>query len=79
MQGEEIERDHGFPTTCLSMTSYYASIRLSYNKQNESKLSEVYEHEKSNKTKLEIGTNHSTKELLYTHIYWAGVEVIVLA
>ena len=51
MKGEEIERDHGFPTTCLSMTSYYASIRLSYNKQNDFKLSEVYEHEKSNKTK----------------------------
>ena len=28
---------------------------------------------------MKIGTNHSTKELLYTHIYWTSVEVIVLA
>ena len=28
---------------------------------------------------MKIGTNNSTKELLYTHIYWTSVEVIVLA
>ena len=34
---------------------------------------EVHPHETENRN------NHSTKELLYTHIDWTGVEVIVLA
>ena len=34
---------------------------------------EVHPYETENRN------NHSTKELLYTHIYWTGVEVIVLA
>ena len=38
----------------------------------------MYEHEKSNKRICEVEIHHSTKELLYTHIYCLVVKVIVL-
>ena len=132
MKGDKTERDYGFPTACLSMTSYcvlwsgwFNSIILqqtnhstkvhwkpskrstmpnensspdfknsphwivviglqfqvptSWSNRNEFKLSEVYEHEKSNKTKWEVGISHPTKSLGFTYIYWPVVKVFVLS
>ena len=41
-------------------------------------LSDVYQHEKSNERIWEVEIHHSTKELLYTHIYWLIVKAIVV-
>ena len=42
------------------------------------KLSDVYEHKKSNKRIWEVEIHHSTKEFLCTHIYCLVFKVIVL-
>ncbi len=38
----------------------------------------MYQHENSNKRICEVEIHHSTKELLYTHIYCLDVKVIVV-